>query len=247
MEPRPKHSSHLAKIIYLIKNRLQLKTVLLLIIISFVLLFFLFDLNNYLTLSALKNGLNGLKAFYAENRMLTMIIYFFIYLLISASSLPAAGITTLAGGALFGLFYGTVLASFANTMGGTLAFLCSRYLFRNWVQKKFASKLLIINKGIDKEGGFYLFTIRVVSVFPFFIVNLVMGVTNIGVSVFYLVSQIGNLPAIMIFVNAGTQLATIENPGDILSLNIILSFALLGISPILIKRFAEYLKKQKFN
>ncbi|MCK5096705.1 MAG: TVP38/TMEM64 family protein, partial [Desulfobacteraceae bacterium] len=156
-----------------------LKIILLLIIISSILMFFLFDLNNYISLPNLKNGLAGLKAFYAENRMLTMVIYFIIYLLISALSLPVAGITTLTGGALFGLFYGTILASFASTMGGTLAFLFSRYMFRDWVQNRFPSKLSIINRGIEKEGGFYLFTIRLIAIFPFFVVNLAMGLTNI--------------------------------------------------------------------
>ncbi|MCK5311970.1 MAG: FAD-dependent oxidoreductase [Desulfobacteraceae bacterium] len=227
------------------KNNLRVKTVILLVVAIITWLFFLFDLNNYLSLPNLKEGLDGLKAFYADHKLLTMIIYFTIYLLISALSLPVAGITTLAGGALFGLFYGTILASFASTMGGTLAFLFSRYMFREWVQNRFPSKLAIINNGIEKEGGFYLFTIRLIAIFPFFVVNLAMGLTNIRVSIFYLVSQIGMLPVTFMFINAGTQLTTIESPGDILSLNIILSFAILGIFPIVAKRFTDFLRAQK--
>jgi uncharacterized membrane protein YdjX (TVP38/TMEM64 family) len=227
------------------KKNPGVKITLLLIIASMIWIFFLFDLNSYLTLASLKDGLDGLKAFYGQHKILTMIIYFIIYLLISALSLPVAGITTLAGGALFGLFYGTILASFASTIGGTLAFLFSRYIFRDWVQNKFPSKLSIINKGIDKEGGFYLFTIRLVAIFPFFAVNLAMGLTSIRVITFYLVSQIGMLPVTMIMINAGTQLATIGSTGDILSLNIILSFALLGIFPITAKHSTEYIRSKR--
>ncbi len=130
-------------------------------------------------------------------------------------------------------------------MGGTLAFLSSRYLFKDLVQNKFPKKIGAINKGIDKEGGFYLFTLRLISIFPFFVVNLAMGLTSIRVGTFYIASQIGMLPATMVFINAGTQLATIKSPGDILSLNILLSFALLGVFPIITKRFIEYIKSQK--
>ena len=214
------------------------------IILGAVCLFFLFDLNNYLTLSNLKNGIDSLRAFYFDHKALTMLIYFIIYLLISALSLPVAGITTLAGGALFGLFYGTLLASFASTMGGTLAFLSSRYIFRDLVQKKFPLKLAIINKGIEKQGGLYLFTIRLIAVFPFFVVNIAMGLTKIKVSVFYIVSQIGMLPVTFIFINAGTRLGAIKSPGDILSLNIILSFAALGIFPLFAKQVMEYIKNK---
>jgi len=152
---------------------------------------------------------------------------------------------TLAGGALFGLFYGVLLVSFASTIGATLAFLVSRYMFKDWVQHKFSSKLSAINKGIDKEGGFYLFTLRLVPIFPFFVINLVMGVTTIRTFVFYIVSQVGMLPGTIVFINAGTQLAKIETASQILSLNIILSFALLGIFPIIAKRFTAIVRQQK--
>jgi uncharacterized membrane protein YdjX (TVP38/TMEM64 family) len=155
-----------------------------------------------------------------------------VYILMAALSLPGAAMMTLAGGAVFGIVYGTVLVSFASTIGATLAFLFSRYLFRDWVQRKFSSKLTAINRGIEKEGGFYLFTLRLVPAFPFFVINLVMGVTPLRSSVFYMVSQIGMLPGTLVFVNAGTQLAKIESAGGILSLNLMISFALLGIFQI---------------
>jgi uncharacterized membrane protein YdjX (TVP38/TMEM64 family) len=226
----------------LIKKNLILKVSLLLVISSLIWMFFYLDLNRYFSLSNLKDGLYDLDAFCGQHQMLSMVIYFAIFLFISTLSLPASGITILAGGALFGHLCGTVLASFASAIGGTLAFLLSRYMFRDWVQNRFPDKLAIINRGIEKEGGFYLFTIRLVAVFPFFVVNPVMGLTNIRVAVFYLVSQIGMLPVIFIFINAGTQLAAIESPRDVLSLNIILSFAILGIFPIVAKRFTEYLR-----
>lgn len=227
------------------KTKSIFKLFLLVAIISSVGLFFLFDLDKYFSLSYLKNGLETFKTFYAQHKALTMVVYFLIYFLISSLSLPAAGIATLAGGALFGFLAGTVLASFASTMGGTLAFLSSRYLFKDMVQNKFPVKAALINKGIDKDGGFYLFTLRLVSIFPFFVVNLAMGLTSIRVTTFYFVSQLGMLPATMVFINAGTQLSTIKSPEDILSLNVLLSFSLLGIFPLITKRFIEYFRRKK--
>jgi pyruvate/2-oxoglutarate dehydrogenase complex dihydrolipoamide dehydrogenase (E3) component/uncharacterized membrane protein YdjX (TVP38/TMEM64 family) len=226
-------------------KKLGFKIVLLILIVGFIWMFFLFDLNQYFSLSNLKNELAAFKEYYAVHRILTMVIYMGIYILIAALSLPGAAIMTLAGGALFGLLSGALLVSFASTIGATFAFLFSRYMFRDWVQNKFSSKLIAINKGTEKEGGFYLFTLRLVPIFPFFVINLVMGLTTIRTFVFYVVSQIGMLPGTIVFVNAGTQLAKIESPGDILSLNIILSFALLGIFPIIARRFTAYIRKRK--
>lgn len=227
------------------RKKIGSKIVLLMLIVGFISVFFLFDLNEYFSLSYLKNELVALKEYYEQHNILTMLIYMGIYILVAALSLPGAAIMTLAGGALFGLLYGVFLVSFSSTIGATLAFLFSRHLLRDWVQNKFSSKLVSINKGTEKEGGFYLFTIRLVPIFPFFVVNLVMGLTKIRTFVFYFVSQIGMLPGTIIFVNAGTQLAKIESPGDILSLNIILSFVVLGIFPIIAKRITGYIKKQK--
>ncbi|MCP3901858.1 MAG: FAD-dependent oxidoreductase, partial [Desulfobacteraceae bacterium] len=221
------------------------KIALMVLIVGFASVFFLFDLNEYFSLSYLKNELIAFKDYYERHSILTMLIYMGIYILVAALSLPGAAIMTLAGGALFGLFYGVILVSFSSSIGAILAFLFSRYLLRDWVQNKFSSKLTAINKGIEKEGGFYLFTIRLVPIFPFFVVNLLMGLTKIKTFVFYFVSQIGMLLGTIIFVNAGTQLVKIKSTGDILSLNIILSFVLLGIFPIIAKRITEYIRKQK--
>jgi len=221
------------------------KIVLLLLIAALISMFFLFDLDHYFSVTRMKNDLDAFKAYYVNHKSLTMAIYMAVYILVTGLSLPGAAIMTLAGGALFGLLYGTLLVSFASTLGATLAFLASRYLFKDWIQHKFSSKLSAINKGIEKEGGFYLFTLRLVPVFPFFVINLVMGITTIRTSVFYIVSQLGMLPVTIVFINAGTQLAKIETISQILSLNIILSFALLGIFPIIAKRFTAMARQKK--
>ena len=227
------------------KKNPGVKIILLLAIFCLIWLFFLFDLDQYFSLSNLKNDLAAFKEYYAQNRVLTMVIYMAIYIIMAALSLPGAVIMSLAGGALFGLFYGTLLVSFASSIGATLAFLFSRYMFRDWVQNKFSSKLAAINKGMDKEGGFYLFTLRLVPVFPFFVINLVMGLTGIRTFVFYIVSQVGMFPGTIVFINAGTQLAKIESASGILSLNIIFSFALLGIFPIIAKRLTSVVRNRK--
>ncbi len=208
-------------------------------------LFFFFDLDLYFGLSQLKQRLDAFKGYYAENMAVTMAVYMAVYVLMTALSLPGAAVLTMVGGAVFGIFYGTVLVSFASTVGATIAFLFSRYLFRDWVQKRLASKLDAVNRGIEKEGGFYLFTLRLVPLFPFFVINLIMGLTPISTRVFYLVSQAGMLPGTIVFINAGTQLAKIESMSGILSLNLIFSFALLGVFPILAKRFAQMVSRQR--
>lgn len=226
------------------KKRWGVKIGVLFLIAALILLSHLLDLDQSFSLANLKNELDSLKAYYGQNKILTMAVYMAIYIVVTALSLPGAVIMTLAGGALFGIFYGTLLVSFASSLGATLAFLVSRYLFKDWVQKTFSSKLSAINQGIEKEGGLYLFTLRLVPVFPFFVINLVMGVTTLRTSVFYAVSQLGMLPATIVFINAGTQLAKLESLGGILSANLIFAFALLGVFPIAAKRFAAMVKQQ---
>jgi uncharacterized membrane protein YdjX (TVP38/TMEM64 family) len=152
---------------------------------------------------------------------------------------------TLAGGALFGLLTGTVVISFASTIGATLAFLVSRFLLKDWVQERFKEKLHTINQGIEREGSFYLFTLRLVPVFPFFIINLVMGLTPIRTTRFYLVSQVGMLPGTLVYVNAGTQLAQIDSLKGILSPGLLLSFALLGMFPLLARKGVALINRKK--
>ena len=174
-----------------------------------------------------------------------MLIFFLTYVLVTGLSLPAASILTLAGGAVFGVLIGTVLVSFASTIGATLAFLASRFLFRDFIQNRFADKLQIINQGIEKDGAFYLFTLRLVPVFPFFIINLVMGLTPIRTLTFALVSQIGMLAATIVYVNAGTQLAKVNGLGDILSPQLIASFVLLGVFPLITKKSVDLFRSRR--
>jgi uncharacterized membrane protein YdjX (TVP38/TMEM64 family) len=216
-------------------------------IIVLVVLFFVLDLNRFLSLEYIKSQQEMLIAYYRENTVAAIGIYMAIYILVTALSLPGAAAMTLAGGALFGLLTGTVVVSFASTIGATLAFLASRFLLKDWVQARFKDKLQAINKGIEKEGAFYLFTLRLVPVFPFFIINLVMGLTPITTRQFYLVSQIGMLAGTLVYVNAGTQLGQIDSLKGILSPGLLLSFALLGIFPLLAKKGVSFIKKKKGN
>ena len=208
-------------------------------------LFFFFDLDRYLSFSNLKQEIDGLRNLYHQHKFVFIASYFSAYVLMAALSLPGAVIMSLAGAAIFGLVPGTIIISFASTMGAFLAFLSSRYLFRDLVEAKFASKLKTINKGMEKEGGFYLFTLRLVPLFPFFLINLAMGLTSIRAPVFYLVSQIGMLPGTIVYVNAGTQLARLDSIQGILSFKILFAFALLGIFPILAKRIIHTIRSKK--
>ncbi len=214
-------------------------------IIILVVLFFAFDLHKYFSLANLKGELDNLRAFYSDNKLLSIAVYMAGYILVTALSLPGATVITLAGGAVFGLGTGVVVVSFASSIGATLAFLFSRYLFKDWVQTKFSTKLNAINQGIEKEGGFYLFTLRLVPAFPFFVINLAMGVTPISARLFYGVSQIGMLPGTIVYVNAGTMLGQIDSMGGILSPGLIFSFALLGIFPLVAKKAVELFRARK--
>ena len=227
------------------KNSFGPKMLLISAMAVLVLLFFMLDLDRYVSFDYLKNALDGVKGYYGQNKALTMAAYMGIYILVTALSLPGAAVMSLAGGALFGLFYGTLLVSFASTLGATLAFLFSRYVFRDLVQKKLGARLAAINRGIEKEGGFYLFTLRLVPVFPFFLINLAMGLTPIQTRIFYLVSQAGMLPATLVFVNAGTALAQIDSPSKILSPGLMISFALLGVFPFIARGVSSFIRQRK--
>ncbi|MFW6373851.1 MAG: FAD-dependent oxidoreductase [Thermodesulfobacteriota bacterium] len=215
------------------------------VIVLLVILFFVFDLGRYFTLSQLKERQQEFNQFYQKNTFTTLAVYMGIYIVVTALSLPGAAVMTLAGGALFGFWVGTIVVSFASTIGATLAFLVSRFLLRDWVQNKFGNRLRKINEGIERDGAFYLFTLRLVPIFPFFVINLAMGLTPIRTLVYYGVSQIGMLPGTMVYVNAGTQLAEIQSLGGILSLDLLLSFALLGIFPWIAKKAVSIVKTRK--
>lgn len=208
-------------------------------------LFFFYDLNQLLTLDGLKGSMAQFDQYKAQSPLLVIGGFFLLYILVTALSLPGAAILTLAAGALFGLAQGLLVASFASSIGATLAFLVSRYLLRDTIKKRFPERLAAIDTGVEKEGAFYLFTLRLVPVFPFFLINLLMGLTAIKSWTFYWVSQIGMLAGTFVFVNAGTQLAQIESLSGILSLDLILSFALLGVFPLIAKSLINVIKKRR--
>ncbi len=221
------------------------KIILLFVIAGCVWAFFQFDLGQYLTLEYMKGQQAEFQQFYQENTWLTIGAYMTVYIVSTALSLPGAALLTLLGGALFGLLVGTILVSFASTIGATLAFLVSRLLLRDWVQNKFGGFLKTINEGIEKDGAFYLFTLRLIPAVPFFVINLVMGLTPMKAIQFFLVSQIGMLAGTIVYVNAGTQLAQIESLKGILSPGLIFSFVLLGLFPLLAKKLVALIKKRK--
>ena len=221
------------------------KRLLILILAALIAGFFIFDLGRFFSLDYLKSQQAALDAVYQNNPFLTILVFFLIYVAVAALSLPGAAILTLAAGAIFGLFTGTLIASFASSIGATLAFLASRFICRDMILQKFGSRLETFNENIDRDGAFYLFTVRLVPVFPFFIVNLVMGLTRLKTGVFYIVSQIGMLAGTIVFVNAGTQLAKIDSLGGILSPGLIFSFALLGIFPLIAKKLVDFFKARK--
>jgi len=221
------------------------KMVLLIIAAGLVGLFFHFNLNQLLTLDGLKSSMNDFHQWREQSPILVIGGFFLLYVAVTALSLPGAAILTIASGALFGIVEGLIIASFASSIGALLAFLVSRYLLRDSIKKRFPERLAAIDAGIEKEGGFYLFTLRLVPIFPFFVINLLMGVTAFKSWTFYWVSQVGMLTGTFVYVNAGTQLAQIDSLANILSFNLIVSFALLGFFPIIAKGIVNMIKKRR--
>jgi uncharacterized membrane protein YdjX (TVP38/TMEM64 family) len=202
-------------------------------------------LHEKLSLDYLKSSQSQLATEYANNPALVLGIFAAVYILATALSLPGAAVLTLGAGGLFGFWVGTILVSFASTIGATLACLGSRFLFRDWVQSKFGAQIQPINKGIAEEGAFYLFTLRLIPIFPFFMINLIIGVTPMRISTFFWVSQIGMLAGTMVYVNAGKELSKIDSLGGILSPNLILSFVILGLFPIAMKKIVTKIQARR--
>jgi len=219
------------------------KFLVLLVIVTLATLFFVFDLRQYLSLEVLKAQQSTIENYWHYSPVLTVSIYSLIYIAVTALSLPGATILTLAGGGVFGLAWGTVIVSFASTLGATLAFLAARFLLRDFVQSRFSERMALINRGIEQEGIFYLFTLRLVPIFPFFMINLTMGLTHLRLWSFYWVSQLGMLAGTLVYVNAGTQLAKINALSDIMSPAVLGSFVILGLFPLFAKRLIEMIKK----
>lgn len=221
------------------------KLFLFLIIILIAGSFILFFPKEYLSLAFLKSKHTDFLSFYNANKLLSVVIYMLIYITTAALSLPGAAVLSLAGAAVFGFWTGLVAVSFASTIGATLAFLVSRFILKDYIQKKYSDKLEKINQGIEKDGAFYLLTLRLIPVFPFFVINLAMGLTPIKTATFYLISQIGMLPGTAVYVNAGTRLGELTSTKGILSPALLLSFALLGIFPWIAKFIINTIKNQK--
>lgn len=221
------------------------KITILALIASALIAFHAFDLRQYLSFDYLKAKQGEFLDFYAANRGLVATAYFVLYVATTALSLPGALPLTLAGGAIFGLGFGLLLVSFASTIGATLAAATARFLFRDSLEQRFRDRLRAINNGIAKDGAFYLFTLRLVPLFPFFLVNLLMGLTKMPLAKYFVVSQLGMLPGTFVFVNAGTELANIDSPSEILSPSLLVSLSLIGIFPWLAKIFVGLLKHRK--
>ncbi len=198
----------------------------------------------YLTFEQIKESQAEFTGYYEQNRLLVITLYFLGYVGVTALSLPGALIMTLAAGALFGFIVGSILVSFASSIGATLAFLVARYLVGESLQRKYAAELKKFNEQMAKEGAFYLFALRLIPAVPFFLINILMALTRIRTVTFYWVSQLGMLAGTLVYVNAGTQIASIESPGDIVSAPLIGSFVLLAVVPLVAKKVVAYVRRR---
>ena len=207
------------------------KAILVLVLLGALVAYFVFDLGQILSLENFKASQAEIVAVKDANPVLYITGFFILYVAVTGLSIPGAAIMTLIAGALFGVLVGTILVSFASTIGATLAFLSARFVLRDWVQGKFGERLRAIDEGLEKDGAFYLFTLRLIPVFPFFVINLLMGLTRIKTRTFFWVSQLGMLPATIVFVNAGTQISYIESTSGLLSPTLIASFVALALFP----------------
>ena len=221
------------------------KTVLLLVVAVLVAAFFVFDLNQLLTLDGLKTSMDRFEALREQSPVRVALVFFVIYVVVTALSLPGATLMSLAAGALFGLAGGTLLVSFASSIGATLAFLASRFLFRDVIQSRFGQRLKAINDGMARDGPMYLFTLRLVPLFPFFLVNLLMGLTPIRTFSYYWISQLGMLAGTLVYINAGTELAKVSSLSGIVSPGLVFSFVLLGVFPVVAKKFINFLQARR--
>lgn len=210
------------------------------VVAALVLAFFVFDLRQYVALEFFQARRDAIVSYVASKPVFASAVFFAIYVAVTGLSVPGAFVLTVIAGALFGLVWGTVLVSFASSIGATLAFLTSRVLLREWVQRKLGARLAAVNAGVEKEGAYYLFALRLAPVFPFFVINLAMGLTPMRTRTFYWVSQLGMLPGTIIYIYAGTQLSQFE-----LSWQLALALILLGVFPLAAKRAVEALKSRR--
>jgi len=215
------------------------------VIVTLIAAFFIFDLDRFLSLEKLQQSKAAIDQYRDAHPVLASAAFFGVYVAVTALSLPGAAILTLAGGAIFGLLWGTVIVSFASSIGATLAFLTSRFLLHDAIQSRYGDRLKAINAGVRKDGALYLFTLRLIPAFPFFVVNLVMGLTPLPARTFYWVSQAGMLPLTLVFVNAGTELAKIDQLKDIVSPTLIASLVLIGLFPLIARKAVERINARR--
>jgi uncharacterized membrane protein YdjX (TVP38/TMEM64 family) len=221
------------------------KILLLAVFIALAGLYFALDLGQYLTLENLKESRQAILGWYDKSPILVIAAYMLVYIAVTSLSLPGAAVMSLAGGAIFGLWVGIVVVSFASAIGATSACAVSRFVLGNWVAKKLGPRMDTFNKGVERDGAFYLFTLRVLPAFPFWLINLGMGLTRMPLKTFYWVSQLGMLTGTFIFVNAGVQLARVEKVGDIFSLGLIASLAILAVFPLVAKKAINFYLRKK--
>ena len=234
-----------SKVISVMNKNVRKRIIVVILVVGMAILFKVLGLEQYFTLAYIKASQARSAAVYADHRLMVIAAYMAVYILVTSLSLPGAAIMTLAAGALFGLLIGTIVVSFASTIGATLACFISRFVLQDWVQGRFGNKLKEVNDGIAREGTFYLFTLRLIPVFPFWLINLIIGLTKMSLRTFYWVSQVGMLAGTMVYVNAGKELAKIDSLSGILSPGLIISFALLGLFPLIVRKVLSIYKIKK--
>ena len=218
--------------------------ILLLVVVMAIVLFFALDLGQYLTLESLKSNRSALHQYYASNTLGMILSFIGVYILVVAFSLPGATILTLAGGAIFGAVKATLFINVGATIGATLAFLAARFLLRDWVQKKFGDKLKKFNDGFSKNGMNYILFLRLVPLFPFFLVNLVSGLTQVPLRIYFLGTLFGIIPGSFVFANAGSNLASINSLSDVASPGVLGAFVLLGLFALIPTGYKKYKERQ---
>ncbi|MFH1887026.1 MAG: TVP38/TMEM64 family protein [Pseudomonadota bacterium] len=225
-------------------RKILVKILLVLVLAAAVILFWALGLSRYFSLEWVKESHHALVDLFRQHPAGVTAGYAGIYVVMAALSLPGAAVMSLAGAVVLGFWPALVAVSFASSLGATLACAASRFLLGDWVQRRFSGRLSAINRGVEQEGAFYLFTLRLVPVFPFFLINLAMGMTRMPLARFYWVSQLGMLPGTAVYVNAGTQLGRLDSAGGILSPALLASFALLGIFPLAAKKALDGFRKR---
>jgi uncharacterized membrane protein YdjX (TVP38/TMEM64 family) len=223
----------------------KFRILLALIVTLMVIAVFWFDLYQFLTLDFYREQQESIQQLVHKNLALSVCVFFAVYISATAISLPVAGVMVIVAGALFGVVLGSVVISFASTAGATLAFLLSRFLFQDFVDRHFPKATEVINEGIARDGPYYLFSMRLVPVFPYFVINLVMGLTHIRVWTFAWVTQLGLLPITVILANAGEQIALIKSPGDIISPSLTGSLILVGLFPLIARKLLEMFQAER--